>query len=312
MISDAICIIPVDDSNVGLYISYAKAHGRKHDESYLPGESFLPDNEHPAFLLAAIEESSAGPESYQILGACGLMLEKPYLAEGRGRFTIIHAESGDESRYRMLRDAAIAAAKESGLSGGILYGFMPSNLTDTAQSLRNLGWYEERRTWLLINDNPSVPDDRPPEGYFWSTVRAKDTGALEKWRNLINVNFADVAGHVELTSEKAIEYAAMESNINAGLDMLNSPEGPVGTMQAEVDEDNPDGSFLGAISLNDSLRGRGLGRLILRRGLALSRRAGLNPTWLTVNAENENAVRLYRSEGFRDEKVMVCLSLKVD
>ena len=64
--------------------------------------------------------------------------------------------------------------------------------------------------------------------------------------------------------------------------------------------------------METALRGCGLGRLILRRGLALSRRAGLNPTWLSVNAENGNAVRLYLSEGFREEKVMVCHVLMVD
>jgi len=172
-----------------------------------------------------------------------------------------------------------------------------------------LKWREERRACLLVNDNPGTPDDTPPEGYTWDFARTDD--ALESWRELVNRNFVDLAGHVELTLDKAREMAVSAFNLGDGLTLLSGPEGPVGTLQAEVDEDDPHGSFLGAISLNPGLRGQGLERLILRRGLALSRRAGLNPTWLSVNAENENAIRLYRSEDFRNEKVLVCFGIRI-
>ena len=93
--------------------------------------------------------------------------------------------------------------------------------------------------------------------------------------------------------------------------MLVGPGGPVGTLQAEVDEDESESSFLSAISVRPGSRGMGLGRLILRRGLALTRRAGIGRARLSVSAENKNAVRLYRSQGFRDETVMVCYRLEV-
>ena len=297
-------IVPVDPGNAPEYIAYADRFCRDHDESFLPGKDFLPDGDHPAWLLV--------DDADRVIGALGLLLEAPYLAENRGRFTFIHAEDGSPAHYRLLRDTARECARNAGISGGSLYGFIPADLETTAETWKNLGWKEERRAWLLENDNADAPDDTPPDGFSWKTVSADNREGLEQWRNLINRNFADLAGHVELTAGKAAEMASGEFNFNGGLEMLVGPDGPVGTILVEVDEDEPHGSFLGAITLDEGLRGRGLGRLILRRGLALSRRAGLNPTWLSVNAENENAVRLYLSEGFREQKVMVCHTLTVD
>lgn len=287
-------VVKVNTDNADLYIEYARDNGRNHDESFLPSEDFLPDSNHPAFLLM---------DSSEVVGAAGLLLTEPYRNAGRGRITILHASPAAWDSYPMLTEALLT---ESGMN---LYGFLPEDLKEAGKQWRRIGWKEERRAYLLVNDNPAIPNDETAHGFSWRFVTAADEKGLEIWRNLINRNFAQLAGHVELTLERVRELAGAPENLGEGLTLLLGPNGPVGTLQAEIDEEEPEGSFLGAICLNPEMRGRGLGRLLLRRGLALSRRAGLNPTWLSVNAENDNAVSLYLSENFRKEKVMICYGI---
>src|SRR5205823_5683487 len=51
-------------------------------------------------------------------------------------------------------------------------------------------------------------------------------------------------------------------------------------------------------------RGRGIGRALLTQALWGFRRAGLGRAFLEVTAQNESAVRLYRSLGFRCRKTL--------
>jgi ribosomal protein S18 acetylase RimI-like enzyme len=56
-------------------------------------------------------------------------------------------------------------------------------------------------------------------------------------------------------------------------------------------------------------RGRGLGRLMLRKAIAVALRNDLHPVYLSVNTRNDSAVRLYLSEGFTEMSVVVCYRL---
>lgn len=63
---------------------------------------------------------------------------------------------------------------------------------------------------------------------------------------------------------------------------------PAGSRDADVQ----------TIALDESVRGRGLGREIFRALLAEARRRGVSEVFLDVRADNEPAQRLYTSEGF--------------
>jgi ribosomal protein S18 acetylase RimI-like enzyme len=55
-----------------------------------------------------------------------------------------------------------------------------------------------------------------------------------------------------------------------------------------------------------------LGRMLLRYGVSSAHSAGFSKAVLSVNAENETALRLYRSEGFLTVETVVCYSLTCD
>ena len=84
--------------------------------------------------------------------------------------------------------------------------------------------------------------------------------------------------------------------------LIACPEGYVGTVQGVMDY-GPIGAIqnLGVIP---AYRGIGLGRALVHRALAGFQFAGLRRAYLEVTAENNAAVGLYRSLGFRRAKTL--------
>ena len=84
--------------------------------------------------------------------------------------------------------------------------------------------------------------------------------------------------------------------------LIACPEGYVATVQGVMDL-GPIGAIqnLGVIP---SYRGIGLGRALVHRALAGFQEAGLHRAYLEVTAENNAAVQLYRSLGFRRAKTL--------
>lgn len=284
---------PVSADLAPRYVAYSRKYGREHDESFLPAAGEIPDADHPAYLLE---------ERGRDIGAMGLRRTKPYTALGRGRIVIFHVRSGGEKAYRLLFDGL----RESAEDLTYVYGFLPEEFGDTRRSWESLGLAVERYAYLMSNDIAAIPDDTPPQGHTWRPLGAEDTAGLAAFRDLANENFADMAGHVKLSLDGARKMVTDPFALPGGMVLLEEEGVPVETLQVEKDEDAPEGSFIGGISVRSDRRGRGLGRLLVRRGLALSRRLGFCPTGLSVNAENENATRLYLDEGFRRETVKVC------
>ncbi len=56
--------------------------------------------------------------------------------------------------------------------------------------------------------------------------------------------------------------------------------------------------IINSLVVDRRFRGRGIGRTLLLAGMATIRARGIDEVWLSVRAENEHAVSLYRSVGF--------------
>jgi mycothiol synthase len=69
-----------------------------------------------------------------------------------------------------------------------------------------------------------------------------------------------------------------------------------------------DSGVIEFLSVKEGFRGRGLGRHLLRHEINLATRNGLTSIHLSVNGENDLALGLYLSEGFKLEKTVVCYS----
>jgi ribosomal protein S18 acetylase RimI-like enzyme len=84
--------------------------------------------------------------------------------------------------------------------------------------------------------------------------------------------------------------------------LIACPEGYVATVQGVMDH-GPIGAIQNLGVLPD-YRGIGLGRALVERALIGFHQAGLRRAYLEVTAENNAAVQLYRSFGFRRAKTL--------
>jgi ribosomal protein S18 acetylase RimI-like enzyme len=84
--------------------------------------------------------------------------------------------------------------------------------------------------------------------------------------------------------------------------LIACPEGYVGTVQGVMDY-GPIGAIQN-VGVIPAYRGLGLGRALVRRALMGFSQAGLHRAYLEVTAENNPAVQLYRSLGFRRAKTL--------
>lgn len=248
--------------------------------------------------------------------------------------------------YGLLLAAGVAAlAPLGGFSSA--YGFLPEGAMRAAAIWQALGFRELRRSWLLRRDLAGLPrPEWPAEGYALAAFRP---GRDEKdWCDVVNRAFVNLGGHVELTEEGLARLLDPSSAIPGGMLILRAagrppqvgagpspavegpdgsaggpgaaassgaaavgPELAVGLVSVERDLEEPPGvaAFLGPLALRPDWQGRGLGRALLRAGMAAAAAAGCREIRLSVNAENEGAVRLYTAEGYSTERVMVCWSV---
>ena len=84
--------------------------------------------------------------------------------------------------------------------------------------------------------------------------------------------------------------------------LIACPEGYVGTVQGVMDY-GPIGAIQN-VGVIPAYRGIGLGRALVHRALMGFQQAGLRKAYLEVTAENNAAVQLYRSLGFRRAKTL--------
>ncbi len=73
----------------------------------------------------------------------------------------------------------------------------------------------------------------------------------------------------------------------------------------EVEEDMTY-AFIGPVAVLPEYQGKGLGKILLRAGVAFGQANAMPHAMLCVNAENERAADLYLSEGFKKQVVMMC------
>lgn len=85
--------------------------------------------------------------------------------------------------------------------------------------------------------------------------------------------------------------------------LLEAPDGSIAGFVATDPQYRPDGSIISraeiwSLGVVPAWRGRGLGRVLLRLGVAWLRALGVETVALSVSARNEGALALYEHEGF--------------
>jgi GNAT superfamily N-acetyltransferase len=169
----------------------------------------------------------------------------------------------------------------------------------------SIAYFKRFRMEIDLFDAPPVP--ALPDGYHWA---AWDPCLLEPHARVKYYSFQeeiDSCIFPSLGSANGCYFLMREISRKIGFLpeatwLVACAAGYCGTVQG-VRERSGLGAIqnLGVMPLH---RGRGLGRALLLRALHGFRRAGLGRAGLEVTAQNEAAVRLYRSLGFRCRKTV--------
>lgn len=304
--------IPVGPGNLSSFLDYCATHGKEHDESFLPGPDFRPGPETPAFILAR--------DDGKVEGAASLLLGGSWGRAGRGRFAILHAEgaggSGSSGGAGGARDAyrnlLLASARAAEGRVRELYLFLPETAAGTLAALEALGFSRERVVYGM--EAPILSDMRPiaPAGWTLEAVKAEDERAVMEFVEVRNRNFKEVLGAHDASAEDVRDMLRSDSALPGGLLLLRDRDGVAhGTLF--LDRDDEEGVlFVGTVTVDREVRGRGLGRHLIRTALAFGAERGFSKAFLSVNALNRSALSLYEGEGFVLERALVCLGASVD
>ena len=286
---------PVRKDNLAQFIQYVAAHGSEHDASYLPGAGFAPSREHPGYVLT---------QDGTVVGAVSLMRTRRYLQARRGRFSFFHSLDGSHQTYSLLFNAI--RRHFNGFHS--VYLFLPAARMAAAEVVLQLGFAVERYSYVMRIDNLSPAGLVVPEGFTLQPIQPSDEYSANLFADAINTNFSELAGHVPMHADLVRNWAEEDTYLEDGIALLLEGRRAVGTVGVTRDSDDHNSGEIMALSVAKEHRGQGLGRLLLRHAVCFATWRGLQPVYLSLNAENSTALRLYATEGFAVAETMICYS----
>ena len=278
------------------FVSYCKAHGSEHDDSYLPGDDFRSSADYPAFLLQ---------HEGRTVGVACLIRTRRFADAKRGRLMIFHSTIGSSEAYSTLLDALVPHCE--GLS--YIYLFIPKQREAVRAIWESLGFFVERHSFVLKYDTGTIPVPRVPEGVVLTPFSPEDTQRIDACCDLVNQNFESVGGHVKIRPEDIVEMFESRFHLKGGIMLLEREDVPIGTLQIARDEEDASAATIEMLSVHSDYRRRGMALFMLRRGLAFARSRGFRDVLLSVNGENDAAITLYTGAGFRVIEVLICYGL---
>jgi mycothiol synthase len=168
--------------------------------------------------------------------------------------------------------------------------------------LTSVGFAYHSSLWLL-----TLPLDKPvPFPAFPSTVVLQTfdpDGDLAGYVDLINTSFADHASPIQVTEEMVRHIHALPDFNPRNIALIAPADAltaPVGFCVTGLDrpENGPIAGRINLVGVLPAWRGKGLGRELLRWGVAHLRTAGAEEISLAVEAVNDLALGLYERNGF--------------
>lgn len=196
---------------------------------------------------------------------------------------------------------ALAIASETHLAstaGGPLVLFPPHDNEGAVAFLQSVGFRYDHSSWRFVLD-PTRTLPRPELSALVLLDDYRDEDILP-YIELINTTFLDHPTPLRVTREQ-IEHVHGQPQFDpAAIAILRDAQGQMIAFCATgVDRDvDPAVGEIKLVGVLPLYRGRGLGRWLLIWGIQRLRSIGIDTIELSVDAENENAVKLYRSVGF--------------
>ena len=250
------------------------------DGSYTPREGVhlaFADGEPAGFACAIILPGP--PHPWSLLR--GAVLER-FRRRGIGR-----------ALYAAVRDYALTQPETPGVHEFIVSAWEPFA---EAQALADtLGYRHDRWMWLMQRPRGDhSPEPVWPDGIEVRTLDGSDA-SLADWNDAYNASFVGQYRYVPSPLEN-VHVLASKPDFRPDAILIAYCDGRVaGFCRNELFSQRGE---IGTLGTSPSARGIGLGRALLRWGVGWLERETTLPVTLTVDGQNETALRLYRSEGF--------------
>ena len=292
----------LEPQQLGRFVEFCNASRDKVDGSYLSDEDlsgFSVADEDPTYLLTK--------EDGSIAGAVSLMLTAKAIAARKARFRLLWCRDGDKGHYRAL----LSALSDEAFGIDSAYLFAPLEDTHLSSILDELGFIVERNVYSLAR-GMELPPGKPslPGGYaIRPFVKGVDEAA---WCRVRNAAFATVKGNdAPQSADDVLRMASSPDGIEGAMLVLEERGRAVAVARGSKDElDGKPAMNIGPIAVLPERQGMGLGRALLRALVSIALEKGIGMTTLSVNADNETALKLYVSEGFTKMRSFACRSVK--
>jgi mycothiol synthase len=280
-------------------------------------EGHAPVGEHKASHLAVGARDWVGVLAYdgdRLVGYAHTRWNAPQARPRMAVEVVVHPRWHDRDVARRLLNETRAVLGRAG--GGLLYLWVHWVADSRATLAARMGFRINRELAYMVRDLAAPPEVTLPEGV---TLRAYRPGRDDA--AFLAVNNAAFAGHPEnggWTAEDFAERRALDWFDPEGLLMAWRGEELLGfhwtKWHGHTGEDPPPHEPVGEVyvlGVAPAAQGLGLGRALLRAGLAHLHRRGCRRVLLYVDTASEGARRLYESEGFRTRSLEVCYEEEV-
>ena len=289
----------LNQDNFKDFKKYCLAHRTDHDESFLYDEDlneFKIGKENPTYLLYG--ESG-------IDAVCSMIQDEYQINGKKARVRIFHSSLNKIEDYEKLLKKILPL--DPRIERIIMH--IPSQNIVSREVVEKMGFFIERYSYVMERVNQELNEYSFPDGFeLTAFVSNRDE---EDYLHVRNTAFANLKGsETPQTKEHLMNHMKPDQILIDGAKILRYHGKPVGVIRMEHEHDQGrDYSFVAPLAILPEYQGQGLGSHLLRAGIKIGFDNGYKDCMLSVNAENENALKLYYKEGFEKTYEMVCYNL---
>ncbi len=289
-------ILELSDANLQSFKNFCVKYRNMVDDTFLDDEdldSIVPGPENPTFLYL---------EGSKIVAVASLMMDEYNIRENRSRFRILFSEKESRGIYEGIFHRILIHAQDLEK----VYIKVPTFNDILMDRIERLGFIRQRYTYLMVRGDDPVRDEDLPEGF---ALRSFDPERdIDEWCRVRNIVFATVKGsETPLTPQMVSDFIGANDYLSGGMIMLTYKGENIGMVRGTRSEyEGKPVMNISSVGVLPEYQGRGFGRILLREAIRYAKRSGFDRTIISVNADNEDARKIYDRERFKEIEGIVC------